>query len=301
MSGRAPTRNLASLLIVGLLAAPAFGDVVPLTLYQRVGRSPWIVFGEITKGEHRFVEIKVLEVLKGIYGREDLRLVWKLENFLRKSWEDGMVFKSGERAVFFLKRYETDREDGKLEDWMKAEDLFSPSFGVQGKFPMPEEGASAYLEAIREFVRVTGISDPVAREDAELGFLSSANPHILQAGLERVIDERLAGPAQVPGLLALSDSPRDSVRLNALQALLQVAEDSRSAGRKLENHQDVVNILKGKAMGEGGDLYRAEALKVVAALAGADERAFLERLSTDDRSQIVRYEAGRALLSLPTP
>src|SRR5258706_9491052 len=122
-----------------LLAAPAFGDVKPLSLYERAGRAPWLIYGEVSSIDKRFVVVKVVEVLKGSYQGDSLRIIYKLENFLRKSWEERMVFTAGEHAVFFLKRYETDRPDGRLDDWMKAEDLFAEAFGAQGKFSLPEE------------------------------------------------------------------------------------------------------------------------------------------------------------------
>jgi len=284
--------------IASLTAAagvPARGDVRPLTLFQRVGRSPWVVFGEVTSADKRFVSVSAVEVLKGAYAQPTLRVMYKLENFLRRSFEDRIEFHTGERGVFFLKRYETDRPDGKLDDWMKADDLFASSFGAQGKFVLPAEGGGAYVEAIREFVRASGLADPRAEEAAILGFLDSANPHVQQAGLEQTIERRLAGPAQAELLMRLSESAREPVRLNALQILGQVAEDLRVTGGHLEDQADVVNRLKAKAIGGGGDLFRAEAVKVVAALGGADERAFLDRLAKDDASQLVRYEAGRAL------
>src|SRR6266850_4075476 len=151
---RRPDRHriaAVTLALLALLSVPSLGDVTPLTLYQRAGRSPWLIHGEVVSGDKRFVLVKVVEVLKGAYKGESFRIIYKLENFLRKSWEEKMEFKSGEHAVFFLKRYEPDRPDGKLEDWMKAEDLFAEAFGAQGKFLLPEEGASAYLEALREF------------------------------------------------------------------------------------------------------------------------------------------------------
>jgi hypothetical protein len=302
MPASARLRRAAAVLVTILAAAPgSIADVKPLTLYQRAGRSPWLILGEVQSVDKRFVEVKVLEVLKGAYARDAFRIIYKLENFLRKNFEDRMEFKKGERALFFLKRYESDRPDGKLDDWMKEEDLFAEAFGAQGKFPVPEEGGSDYLDAIREFVRVSAIADPEAQGTAILKFLESPNPHILEAGLERTIEERLAGPGQVELLLRLSDDPRDPVRLDALQVLGEVAEDLRASGRKLQNHEDIVNVLKGKAIGDGGDLYRVEALKVVFLLAGPEEKPFLLRLSKEDRSQLVRYEAGRSLLALAGP
>lgn len=276
----------------------ARSELVPLSLYQKVGRSPWVILGDVADGNDRFAQIKVVEVFKGSYDKPEFRLIHRLESFLRKSWEERIEFKTGERAFFFVKRYETDREDGQLEDWMKADDMFAPTFGAQGKFPVQEEGQPAYVESIREFARVSSLMDPAAQDDALVSFLLSPNPHILQAGLEQVLERRLATDAQIPTLLLLSESPRDSVRLNSLQIMEQVAEDLASAKKTLPDHQDIVNRIKGKVMGGGGDAFRAEAVKVVAAFAGEQEKAFLERLSKEDRSQLVRYEAGRALINL---
>jgi hypothetical protein len=267
-----------------------------MTLFQRVGRAPWVILGEVADGDDRFAEVKVIEVLKGAYARPSLRVVYKMESFTRKSWEEKIEFAAGDRVVLFLKRYESDREDGKVPEELKAEDVFAPAFGAQGKFTVPEEGAPAYLEALRVYVKVSGLPDPVAQEEALLGFLVSPNPHVLQTGVEQVLERRLAGEAQAETLMGLTGSPRDPVRLTALQILRQVAEDLRAAKRTLPAQADVVSRLKGIVLGEGSEVFRAEAVRTIAAFAVEAERAFFERLSKDDRSQLVRYEASRALV-----
>jgi len=297
---RRPRLTIAIAVLGGFCSATGLlqSDVRPLTLYQKAGRASWVILGEISDGDDRFAAVKVIEVMKGTYTRPDLRVVYRLGNFLRKSWEGKLEFALGERSVLFLKRYEKEPGDPEPPKELREEDVFAPVFGSQGKFTLPEEGSPAYLEAIREFVRVTGLADAAAQEEALLAFLDSVNPHILQAGLEQVVDRRLAGEAQVGRLLRLAESPSDAVRLNAVQILGQVVEDLRAAKKTLPDQPDVVNRLKGMVMGDGGDVFRAEAVKVVAALAGESESPFLERVSKEDRSQIVRYEAGRALLGL---
>lgn len=289
---------MALAVVAAAAAGLARADIRPLTLYQRVGRTPWVILGEITDGDDRFAEVKVIEVLKGKYDRPTLRVVYRLENFLRKSWQEKLDFEAGEKAILFVKRYETDREDGKVPEKLAAEDVFAPTFGAEAKFRLPEEGEAAYMEALREYARATEIEDPDAHEAALLGFLTARNPHVLSTGLEQVLERRLALDEHVPLLLDLCESDREPVRLNALQILGQVAEDLRAAGRTLPDHPDVVNRLKGKVVGDGSDPYRAEAVKVVAALAGEAERAFIERIAKEDPSQLVRYQAGTALLAL---
>lgn len=299
MSSRVRTGAGAALLLLlspGISAPRA--ELQPLTLYQRAGRAPWIILGEVTDGDDRFSQVKVLEVLKGDYGLPTLRIVHRLENFLRKSWEEKLDFKTGEAVCLFLKRYEPDREGGKVPEKLQAADMFASSFGAQGKFDLPAEGQPAYVEAIREFIRVTGLSDPVEQERSLIAFLESENPHVLQAGLEQILERRLATEEQIPVLLRLADHEREPIRLNALQVLGQIAEDLAVAKKTFPNQADVVNQLKGKVMGGGSDIYRAEAVRVVAALAGESERSFLDRISKEDASQLVRYQASSALMQL---
>lgn len=288
---------LLAALLAGVTGA-ALADVRPLTLYQRTGRSPWVILGEVIDGDDRFAEVKVVEMLKGEYEHPTLRIVHKLESFLRESWEEKIEYGTGERVVLFLKRYEPPEEDGKIPDKLAGEDMFAPSFGASGKFTLPEEGQSAYMEALREYCRVTSIMDPVTREDALLGFLRSRNPHVVQTGLEQVLERQLATDEEVPLLLDLADSDRGPVRLNALQVLGQVAEDLAVSKRRLQDQQDIVNRLKAKVLGDGSDLYRAEAIRVVATLGGEEERAFIERIAREDRSDLVRYQASAALMEL---
>jgi len=299
MSSRFRTGATAALAILASTAVSApRAELQPLTLYQRAGRSPWIILGEVTDGNDRFVEVKVIEVLKGEYDLPTLRIVHRLENFLRKSWEDKLEFREGESVCLFLKRYEPDHEGGSVPEKLQAPDMFASSFGAQGKFDLPAEGQPAYMEAIKEFVRVTGMSDPVAQEEALIGFLDSDNPHILQAGLDQIVERRIATEAQIPVLMKLADHEREPIRLNALQVLGQIAGDLAAAKKALPNQADIVNQLKGKVMGSGSDIYRAEAVKVVATLAGESERAFLDRISKEDSSQLVRYQASSALMQM---
>jgi hypothetical protein len=296
-------RVISALLAIGLLSAllpsPARAELNPLTLFQRCGRSPWVIIGEVTDYEKRFAQVRVIEVLKGKYELPTLRVVHRLESWLRESWEEKIEFGRERYVVLFLKRYDPEVTDGhKVPEKFEGEDMFASSFGAMGVFSLPEEGQEAYMEAVRVFSGVTAIGDPVEQEEAVLALLQSRNPHILQAGLEQTLARRLAMDEDVPTLLGLVENPREPVRLNALQILGQVAEDLRVSGRSLPDQGDIVNRLKSKVLSGESDLYRAEALKVVAGLGGAAERAFIERISKEDRSQIVRYEASRALLDL---
>ena len=51
-------------------------------------------------------------------------------------------------------------------------------------------------------------------------------------------------------------------------------------------------------VGDGSDIYRSEALRVMVLLGGPEEAEFLRRIAREDPSQLVRYQASRALLDL---
>jgi hypothetical protein len=286
-------------LLASVMALPLQAEVAPLTLYQRCGRSPWIIIGTVADHDDRLARIKVVEVLKGSYDSATLRVVHRLENFLRERWEGKIEFGPEEQVVLFLKRYDPEETQGtRIPRKLRAPDVFASSFGAQGVFALPAEGQEAYVEAVRAFAAATALEDPTEQEETVLGFLQSANPHILQAGLEQVLDRQLALPEHVTVLMRLVDYDREPVRLNALQVLEQVAGDLESSGRVLPNLADIVDRLKAKVLGSDSDLFRAESLKAVISFAGAAEAEFLRRLSREDPSQLVRYQASRGLVEL---
>jgi hypothetical protein len=294
----------AALTLLTLLSLPGtspaiHAEVKELTLYQRCGRSPWVILGEVTDADDRFPEVRVIEVLKGSYERPTLRVVFRLQNWLRKGWEDKLAFSPGDKAILFLKRYDPEDTDGeKVPEKLRADDMFASTFGTEGLYSLPAEGQEAILEAVRAFSKVTAMMDPVAREDALLGFLGSRNPLMVEAGLDEAFSQRLALDDNVPVLLRLADDEREPIRIKALEVLGQVAEDLRAARRKLPDQPDVIDRLRGKVLGSGSDDYRAQALKVMVIFAGAAERPFLKRISKEDPSQKVRYEASLALVDL---
>src|SRR5678816_1478543 len=116
---------------------PAPADVRPLTQYEKVGRAPLVVWGEVTDGAHRFAVIKTLEVLKiTITERpgESFRIAYKLDSFLRTPWQDKISFGVGERVLLFLRKFT--KEDGDQPEG----DLYTLMWGAEGKVLLPAEG-----------------------------------------------------------------------------------------------------------------------------------------------------------------
>src|SRR4026209_229463 len=133
------TLGLTALMSV-LAIAEGRADVTPLTLYERTGRAPLVVVGDVMDGAHRFAVIRTPEVLRcGIPEKrsETFRIAFRLDSFLRPPWQDSIEFKAGERVVLFLRKFT--KEDGRQPDG----DLYTLMWGAQGKTLPPLEGAAA--------------------------------------------------------------------------------------------------------------------------------------------------------------
>lgn len=295
---RGRTTLVLAALSVALASWPS-SEVTTLTLFQRCGRSPWIILGEVGDSDDRLAEVRVVEVLKGEYALPTLRVVYRLENWLREGWEKKIGFTRGDTVALFLKRYDPEETEGtKVPEKLAAGDVFASTFGAMGVFPLPSEGQAALVEALRVFARATAIEDPVMQEEAVLEMLGASNPEIAAAGLEQTFARRLALAEHVPVLVRIAEGGREPEKIEALKILCQVAEDMRASGRSLPDAQDIVNQLKARVLGGEPEALRAEALKVIVRMGGAVEREFIRKVSREDASQILRYEASRALLEL---
>ena len=104
--------RVAPAVLIALAFAAAGGhcraDVRPLTQYEKVGRAPLVVWGEVTDGAHRFAVIRTIEVIKLTIPErpgESFRIAYKLDSFLRTPWQDKITFGAGERVLLFLRKF----------------------------------------------------------------------------------------------------------------------------------------------------------------------------------------------------
>src|SRR5262245_45355797 len=88
-------------------------DVQPLTLYEKSGRAPLVVWGEVTDGAHRFALVRTLDVVRCRIPEQPgptFQIAFRLDSFLRPPWQDAITFKTGERVLLFLRKFT--KEDG---------------------------------------------------------------------------------------------------------------------------------------------------------------------------------------------
>jgi len=280
---------LAALLAQGAMEA----DVRDLTLYQKVGRAPLVVWGEVTDGVHRFAAIKTVEVLKCSIPEkpgDHFRIAFRLDSFLRRPWEDKISFATNERVLLFLRKFT--KEDGEQPEG----DLYTLMWGAQGREALPAEGAEATVDAARAFVSIQAERDYDRQAEMLRDAIGSRNPILVSGAFGELLAARLGELSMLPQLVEFLDNPRDDLRVLALQTMRQIIADAGTAGREIPNRVQLTDQLRGRTALDPSAPFRVQAVKTLAVLGGDGVRAFLQQLARDDPSQDVRYEAERALL-----
>lgn len=294
-SGHSPGRALAAVLAAALTGQgglPAHAELIQLSLYDKPAQSELVVRGRVRRGDLRLADVAVEEVLKGNYDRSELSVVFRLDNFTRKLWEDKVVFRSDEPVLLFLKPFE--KESG----GQPHAERFTLVRGTQGKVELPAEGAEAILEAVRRFIRVQAQTD-IAQTGQDLrAFLSARNPLVVEAGLQQVHRLRLAEPRTVRALLPLTEHPVPDFRRGALRILAQVFEDQNRAGEVLAEEDHMVALVLSRAREDEDVEVRAEAVRTLEARGKRDVLAALEKIAREDPTQQVRFQAELAAYEL---
>ncbi len=287
---------LAAVAAVAAAAGAARADVRPLSLYERTARASLVVRAEVTDGEHRLAVLRTRDVVKcSIPERpgDSFRIAYKLDSFTRRPWEDKISFRTGERVLLFLRKFT--KEDGEKPEG----DLYTLLWGAQGKFLLPPEGEEAHVQAVTAFAAVQAIPALEEQEARLEEMIADRNPIIAEAALEQLHVQGLGDPALIPSLVAFFDHDRETLRLGAMRLLRRILEDARLAGTAVPAREDLADRIRGLVVADPAAALRAEAVGVLHALGGEDARAFLRRVSREDPSQAVRYEAEKALLSWP--
>ncbi len=201
-------RRLAppALAVLAALLAPASpkAEVRDLTLYQKTGRAPLVVWGEVTDGAHRFAAIKTLEVLKCTIPErpgDNFRIAFRLDSFLRRPWEDKIDFVTGERVLLFLRKFT--KEDGEQPEG----DIYTLMWGAQGRNPLPAEGAEATVDAARTFVSIQSDRDYDRQADRLKEAIGSPNPILVTGAFGELLVEGLGDSGDDPDARRVPGQP----------------------------------------------------------------------------------------------
>ena len=275
-----------------LLMTPSAADVRPLTLYERIGRAPVVVLGEITDGENRLASVTTLNLIKcTIPERPDggFRIAYRLDSFLRRPWQDKIEFKKGEQVLLFLRKFT--KEDGDKPEG----DLYTLMWGAQGKESLPEEGREAMVGAAGDLAAILAVTNLEEQGRRLRDAVTHPNPIVSDTALTEVLKQGLADQTMIGVFTALVDSPREITRILAMRTLTQVITDSRIAAKEIPGAADLTDRIRGRAATDESTGMRVESVRALRALGGEDVKRFLVRLSQEDPSQLVRYEATKAL------
>ena len=274
-------------------ATPGRAEVRPLTLYEKTGRAPLVIWGEITDGEHRFAVVNTLELLKcSIPERpaQVFRIAYKLDSFLRQPWQDKITFATGERVLLFLRKFT--KEDGEKPEG----DLYTLMWGAQGRVTLPAEGEQAWAEAVRVFTGVMTVTDIDKQALTLRGLISSRNPIVSDGGFEEMLRQGLGDLEMLPELSGRFEDPREPTRILSMRLLRQIVADAGAAGRVVPQRQELTDMIRGRAVNDTSAEFRVEAVRTLGVLGGEAVKAFLKRIAKEDSSQLVRYEAERTLM-----
>jgi len=278
-----------------MAAAPAgHAEIQKLTLFEKTARSQIVVHALITDGENQKAQARVLETVtcsvKECPG-ENFRIAFRLDSFLRRPWEDKIEFRTGEEVILFLRKFT--KEDGNEA----PPDLYTLLWGAEGKFPLPPEGSRAFIEAVRTFRTIAAQEDPLHQEQAFIEGIRGKNPFVIEASFQELHEQLMGDLTLVPDLTAYFDHQRPDFRALAMGLLARILGDARVSGAEIPDEAGLADGLRGRATLDPSPEFRVEAVRALAALGGDESKSLLERLSKDDPSQLVRYEAARRLLS----
>ena len=274
-----------------LIALPLQAEIDEATLWEKTLRAQLVVRVTVLDGDNRLAQMQVDEVIKGAYGGERLRVVFRAQNMERGDWEGKISFAAGEKLILFLKPFVK-------EGVVQAPDQFSLVRGYQGREEVPPEGTDAYLQAVRRFVEIHSLESQLAVWDAARGLLSEENPHLVEAGFQQILKFRLGDEELAPEVLELMDDPNVTFRMLAAQSLGQILEDSRRLERPLMGEDHLRDQLLYTAMNDKSEEVRVEAIRALEANADADLLPTLDRIADEDPSQAVRYQAERTIYEI---
>ena len=289
---RGPSATMALLFAPLLFMTPALADVRPLTIYERIGRAPIVVLGEISDGESRLASVTTLNLIKCVIPERPanvFRIAYRLDSFLRRPWEDKIEFKKGEQTLLFLRKFT--KEDGDKPEG----DLYTLMWGAQGKETLPEEGWQAMVGAAGELAAILALTDFDEQARRLRDAVTSPNPIVSDSAMTEVLKQGLVEESMIEMFTKLLDAPREITRILAMRAITQVISETRIAGRSLQDTSGLSDKIRGRAATDDSAEMRVEAVRALCVLGGDDVKSFLMRLSKEDSSQMVRYEATKAL------
>ncbi len=277
-------RPIVATLWLAWAAAPA--RAAPIDLYEWLAPAPVVAVAELRNDRSKYYDFELSDVLRG-----------------------GLP--QGSRVMVDVKRANRDREEGraalKIETdrkyllLLKRDDARSTAEtvvyglhrGIDGVRELPAEGASAIVDAARQFTTIQDRKDEIGAWKAFREMLEETNPVLLETGLDLFLKFRRGDLALLPVLRPLLDHPRTDLRVRTVRLVGQIVEN-----RKEEEIPDDVGILAelvARARRDDAVDVRVAATIAIGGIEGRGSDEILREIARSDPEQVVRYEAQRLL------
>lgn len=277
------THLVAALAIVVSLSAllPAHAET---NLYEWVSAARLVVAARPERADGRFVEMRVLRVLRGDAPGQVLWVDRREANRDRVSGEQALDLQSGRSYLLLLNPAEGQPRN-------RAPRAFVLARGVEGARPLPTEGSAAILEAVDRMVRLQDSSASFLPW-TDLGrLLDDPNPILVQTALELFLKFRQGSTELMPAARHLLDHPRVEVR----RAAAELSATILARAREIDDREGVLADLAACARRDATAEVRAAATRALGRLPGSEVETLLEEIARDDPEQSVRYAAERIL------
>ncbi len=278
-------------------AAAGKGEEAP-TLYEMTAHSDLVVAATVTSGQIKLAKVRVDEVFRGeVAPGAELQIAFRDFN-LDLSKADRIVFTDGESIILFLDpevNYEGER---------KGPDRYTLHRGKFGKYNLPREGAGIYLEAVREFSRLTAEKDHRKLYELLRGLLGDPNPILAQAGMREILRLDLMEISLLPRVMPYLRDPSPVRRTAALNLIGSLFVDLKPDDRGADLKDDALGPVQDLARNDPDESVRITAVETLGKWGGVDVRPTLDAIAELDTAQSVRYKAKVIILKegkLPPP
>lgn len=240
-------------------------------------------------------QLRVQETLRGT-APDPLRVAFRGANLERRAGDPAFEPRIGERAVFVLgptldSRGEPDHSG-----------LLAPRGGARARLPIPAEGETAFLDAVRGIVRLQDLPDQAEIDRQVVQWLAGPNPWLIDAGLDFAARFPIDAEGAIERLLDRTNDTTPNRRRRAALAVsqwLQVrAPASPLDSAESESREAGVQALIRLARTDTAPAVRVAAVEQLVRLAPPGGLALLRAIASEDRSQDVRYAAAAGVLEL---
>lgn len=264
------------------------------TLYEKIAHSLLAIHGLTVSDDAKYAEIHVLEVLKGNYAEESLRISFRMDNFERERGEEKIIFNKGEEAILILEPLRN-RSGG-----IKDPSLFRLMDRAEGKIDLSPESGHILIDAVKRFIQIQSLESQHEIWKEQKKLLQEKNRFLVEAGFQEILKFRIGDWSQIPLLLRYLTGPDPEFQLNAAKVITQLFQDREETTVNLEGWEEVIRTVIRTARGDSEARIRVEAIRALSAAGAESYQEVLEAISKDDESQLVRYEAQKALYETKT-